>query len=128
MATTLLLIHLSRWIPPATDLATRMGAHAHPAHLLRSWVYFSHPFLVLVAALAVAVRATQRSPGAAIFGFVCFMLWASVEAAQQGLPHWWRSTACGGLPFSPPTQRGAMRSPPRWRRTMRSGTRSSSCW
>jgi hypothetical protein len=40
---------------------------------------------VLAGALAVAVRATSRSSGAAVFGFVCFMLWAFLEAAQQGL-------------------------------------------
>jgi hypothetical protein len=85
VATTLLLILLPRWIPPGADLAARMDAHAHPAYLLRSWVYLCHPFLVLAGALAVAVRATSRSSGAAVFGFVCFMLWAFLEAAQQGL-------------------------------------------
>ncbi|HEX2452006.1 MAG TPA: hypothetical protein VHJ69_12725 [Gemmatimonadales bacterium] len=85
VGTTLLLIFLPRWIPSATDLAARMDAHGHPAYLVRSWVYFCHPFLVLVAALGVAVRAGVRSPGFAVFGFVCFMLWAFLEAAQQGL-------------------------------------------
>jgi hypothetical protein len=83
--TTLFLIVLPRWIPPAADLAARMDAHGHPAYLLRSWVYLCHPFLVLAAALAVAVRAAVRQPGPAIYGFACFMLWAWVEATQQGL-------------------------------------------
>jgi hypothetical protein len=85
VATTLALIVLPHWIPSAGDLAGRMEAHAHPAYLVRSWVYFWHPFVVLAAALGVAVRGSLRAPGAAIFGFVCFMLWAFLEAAQQGL-------------------------------------------
>jgi hypothetical protein len=100
-ATTLLLIFLPRWIPPAADLAARMDAHGHPAYVLRSWVYFCHPFFVLAAALAVAVRGAGRQPGAAIFGFACFMLWAWLEAAQQGLTlvaldRWWRPAFLAG--------------------------------
>jgi hypothetical protein len=85
VGTTLLLILLPRWIPEAHDLAARMDAHAHPAYVVRSWAYLCHPFLVLGAALAVAVRVGLRSPGAAAFGLICFMLWAFLEAAQQGL-------------------------------------------
>jgi hypothetical protein len=85
VATTLLLTLLPRWFPPAADLAARMEIHGHPAYLVRSWAYLVHPFVVLAAALGVAVRIGVRSSGAAAFGFLCFMLWAFVEAIQQGL-------------------------------------------
>ena len=85
VATTLLLTLLPRWFPPAADLAARMEVHGHPAYLVRSWAYLVHPFVVLAAALGVGIRAGVRSPGAVVFGFLCFMLWAFVEATQQGL-------------------------------------------
>jgi hypothetical protein len=85
VATTLGLILLPNVIPPARDLAERMAAHGHPAYVIRSWVYFCHPFVVLAAALGVMVRSITRSPGTLTLGFVCFMLWAFLEAAQQGL-------------------------------------------
>ncbi|HET8623630.1 MAG TPA: hypothetical protein VFM14_08710 [Gemmatimonadales bacterium] len=85
VVSTLVLVLFPRWFPEAADLAARMDVHGHPAYLIRSWVYFCHPFLVLGAALGIAVRLIARAPGVAGFGFVCFMLWAFLEAAQQGL-------------------------------------------
>ena len=85
VGTTLGRLLLPNLIPPAPDLTARMEAHGHPAYVVRSWIYLCHPFLVLAAALGVAVRGSRRSPGAMTFGFICIMLWAFLEAAQQGL-------------------------------------------
>jgi hypothetical protein len=83
--TTLGLIFLPRLYQPVADFEARMALAAHPAYVLRSWIYLVHPFLVLTAAVAVAVRCRVRAAGAASLGLLGFALWAGAEAAQQTL-------------------------------------------
>jgi disulfide bond formation protein DsbB len=84
-ATTLLLIFLPGFFAPAEGFEGRMARVHDPAYQLRSWVYLVHPFLVLMAALAVAVRIRTFRPGLAVVGLIAMMLWAFTEAAQQGM-------------------------------------------
>lgn len=84
-ATTLALIFLPRLYPPVPDFDARMALGTHPAYVLRSWIYFAHPFLVFTAALAVAARCRFHAAGAAVIGLAGFALWAATEAGQQAL-------------------------------------------
>ncbi len=83
--TTLLLIFLPDFFAPAEGFEGRMARVHDPAYQLRSWVYFFHPFITLMAALAVATRIRHFKPGLAVVGLLTMMLWAFTEAAQQGL-------------------------------------------
>lgn len=83
--TTLLLIFLPSFFAPVEGFEGRMARVHDPAYQLRSWVYFIHPFLVLMAALAVAMRIRTFRPGLAVVGLIAMMLWAFTEAAQQGM-------------------------------------------
>ena len=56
-----------------------------PAYVLRSWVYFVHPFITFAAALGVGLRIRALRPAAAIVGVAGFALWACSEAGQQTL-------------------------------------------
>jgi hypothetical protein len=83
--TTLLLIFLPEFFAPTEGFAGRMQRVADPAYSLRSWVYFVHPFLVLTAALGVAMRLRRTHSAAAVIGLLGFVLWAFTEAGQQTL-------------------------------------------
>ena len=83
--TTLLLIFLPSWYLPAEGFEGRMARVHDPAYVLRSWVYLLHPFLVLMAALGVAMRMRRVAPGPVLVGSLGFLLWAFTEAAQQTL-------------------------------------------
>lgn len=83
--TTLLLIFLPSFFIPGEGFDARMARVHDPAYTLRSWVYLVHPFLVLTAAIAVAMRIRKQSSAAAIIGLLAFTLWAFTEAAQQTL-------------------------------------------
>jgi hypothetical protein len=81
--TTLLLIFLPEFYAPADGFEGRMSRVHDPAYALRSWVYLVHPFVVLTAALAVAMRIRRRNSVAALAGMLGFLLWSFTEAAQQ---------------------------------------------
>lgn len=81
--TTLLLIYLPDFYPPVDGFEQRMALVQAPAYRWRSWVYLIHPFLVLTAALGVALRIGPRAPVLALIGTLGFMLWAFTEAFQQ---------------------------------------------
>ena len=49
--TTLGLIFLPGVLPSAEDFAARMARVDEPVYRLYAWVYFTHPFLVVTAAL-----------------------------------------------------------------------------
>lgn len=83
--TTLALIFLPQWYQPVADFDARMALLDNPAYVLRSWIYLLHPFLVVTAALAVAVRCRLCAPGAALAGLLGFLLWGVTEAGQQTL-------------------------------------------
>jgi hypothetical protein len=83
--TTLLLIFLPELYAPAEGFEGRMQRVTDPAYVLRSWVYLLHPFLVLTAALGVAVRIRAMHPALALAGVLGFVLWAFTEAGQQTL-------------------------------------------
>ena len=83
--TTLLLIFLPSFYLPAEGFEGRMARVHDPAYVLRSWVYLVHPFLVLMAALGVALRMRLVAPGPVLVGSLGFLLWAFSEAAQQTL-------------------------------------------
>ena len=53
--------------------------------MTRVWVALLHPLIVLVGALGVAAVRIGAAPGWAVGGFVFFLLWAGIEAVQQGL-------------------------------------------
>jgi hypothetical protein len=84
-ATTLMLIFLPSFFAPAEGFDGRMARVHDPAYQLRSWVYLVHPFITLMAALAVATRVRNFKPGLAVVGMLAMTLWAFTEAAQQGM-------------------------------------------
>lgn len=83
--TTLGLIFLPGTFPPADDLAARMARVNVPGYRVYAWVYFTHPFLVVTAALAVAMRLRRDAPSLVIPGLLAFLLWGATEAGQQAL-------------------------------------------
>lgn len=83
--TTLGLIFLPGLFPPAEDLAGRMARVNDPVYRLYAWVYFSHPFLVVTAALGVAMRLRREAASLVIPGLLAFCLWGATEAGQQAL-------------------------------------------
>jgi hypothetical protein len=83
--TTLLLIFLPRFFEPAQGFEGRMARVYDSAYQLRSWVYLLHPFLALMAAIAIAARIRVQASAAALIGLLGFVLWASTEAFQQTL-------------------------------------------
>lgn len=82
---TLLLIFLPDFFAPGDGFEARMARVYDPAYRLRSWVYFVHPFIVMMAALAVAARLRSFRPALALVGLIAFLLWGFTEAAQQGM-------------------------------------------
>ncbi len=83
--TTLGLIFLPGMFPPAEDFAGRMARVNDPVYRLYAWVYFAHPFLVVTAALGVAMRLRREAASLAIPGLLAFCLWGATEAGQQAL-------------------------------------------
>ncbi len=83
--TTLGLIFLPGTFPPAEDLAGRMARVNDPVYRLYAWVYFAHPFLVVTAALGVAMRLRREAASLVIPGLLAFLLWGATEAGQQAL-------------------------------------------
>jgi hypothetical protein len=82
---TLLLIFLPDLYAPIEGFEGRMQRVTDPAYRLRAWVYLLHPFLVLTAALGVAMRLRRTDSAAALIGLLGFALWAFTEAGQQTL-------------------------------------------
>lgn len=81
--TTLGLIFLPYFYAPIDgDPARRL---LDPVYMTRVWVALLHPLIVLVGALGVAAVRLGAAPGWAAGGFVFFLLWAGIEAVQQGL-------------------------------------------
>jgi hypothetical protein len=83
--TTCGLIFLPDFYAPLEGFEGRMQRVHDPAYVLRSWVYFVHPFFTGTAALAVALRLRRIAPALVIPGLIAFLLWAVTEAAQQTL-------------------------------------------
>jgi hypothetical protein len=83
--TTLGLIFLPAFYAPGEGFDARMARVDEPAYQLRAWIYLVHPFLVLAAALGVALLLRTRAPVLALIGFLGFLLWAFTEAGQQTL-------------------------------------------
>src|SRR5688572_7429473 len=83
--TTLGLIFLPGQFPPADDFAARMARVNDPTYRFYAWVYFGHPFLVVTAALAVAMRLRREAASLVIPGLLAFVLWGATEAGQQAL-------------------------------------------
>ncbi|MFN0152389.1 MAG: hypothetical protein ACKVU1_16920 [bacterium] len=85
VATTLALIFLPRLYGPVDSFDKRIALVENPFYTLRAWVYLLHPFVVLPAALGIAVVLRRVASGAIAVGFLGFLLWAFTEAAQQVL-------------------------------------------
>jgi len=83
--TTLGLIFLPGMLEPADDFAARMQRVNEPVYRLYAWVYFVHPFLVVTAALAVAMRLRREAASLVIPGLLAFALWGATEAGQQAM-------------------------------------------
>jgi hypothetical protein len=83
--TTLGLIYLPEFYQPAEGFEGRMARVHDPAYVLRSWVYFVHPFITFAAASGVGLRIRAVRSVAAIVGIAGFALWACSEAGQQTL-------------------------------------------
>jgi hypothetical protein len=83
--TTLGLIFLPSFFAPGEGFEARMARVHDPAYQLRAWIYLVHPFLVLTAALAIAMVVRMRAPVLAAIGLLGFILWAFTEAGQQTL-------------------------------------------
>lgn len=80
---TLALIHLPSFYEPNAGFEGRMARVHDPVYQLRAWIYFLHPFLVLAAAIALAVRIRAKHAGLALMGGISFLLWSFTEAVQQ---------------------------------------------
>jgi hypothetical protein len=83
--TTLGLIFLPSFFAPGQGFEGRMARVGDPVYQLRAWIYLVHPFLVLTAALAVALLLRTRSAVLALIGLLGFLLWGFTEAGQQTL-------------------------------------------
>ena len=83
--TTLGLIFLPGALAPADDFAARMARVSDPVYRFYAWVYFVHPFLVVTAALAVAMRLRREAASLVIPALLAFLFWGATEAAQQAL-------------------------------------------
>jgi hypothetical protein len=83
--TTLGLIYLPEFYAPGQGFEARMARVHDPAYQLRAWIYLLHPFLVLTAALGVALALRARAGVLALAGFLGFLLWGFTEAGQQTL-------------------------------------------
>lgn len=83
--TTLGLIFLPGLMAPAEDFAARMARVNDPAYRLYAWVYFAHPFLVVTAALGVAMALRREAASLVVPGLLAFVLWGATEAGQQAL-------------------------------------------
>ncbi len=83
--TTLGLIFLPEVFTPAEDFAARMARVNDPVYRLYAWVYFGHPFLVVAAALGIAMRLRRDATSLVIPGLLAFLLWGATEAGQQTL-------------------------------------------
>jgi hypothetical protein len=81
--TTLCLIFLPRVYGPVSGFEARMALIDDPAYVTRSWAYLVHPFLVVTAALGVAVALRHASSGKMLGGFLGFCVWGYTEALQQ---------------------------------------------
>jgi hypothetical protein len=81
--TTSLLIFLPSFFAPGEGFEARMNRVNDPAYELRSWAYLMHPFLVVTAALAVAMRQRATHASVVIPGLLAFTVWGATEAAQQ---------------------------------------------
>jgi hypothetical protein len=81
--TTLGLIFLPDFFAPAEGFEGRMARVHDPAYVLRAWIYFIHPFLVMMAGLAIAMRIRSLAAAFAVVGVLGFVLWGFTEAAQQ---------------------------------------------
>jgi hypothetical protein len=116
--TTLGLIFLPGMMVPAEDFAARMARVHDPVYRLYAWVYFTHPFLVVTAALAVAMRLRREAASLVIPGLLAFLLWGMTEAAQQALTLFafnpWRLAWLAGEP--------AVRESMEWRTAIYDGT------
>ena len=75
--TTLGLIFLPGMMAPTDDFAARMARVNDPVYRLYAWVYFTHPFLVVTAALAVAMRLRREAASLVVPGLLAFLLWGS---------------------------------------------------
>lgn len=83
--TTLGLIFLPHFFAPVDGFEARMARVHDPAYVLRSWVYFIHPFLALMAGIAIAARIRTLATAFAVVGLLGFILWGFTEAAQQAM-------------------------------------------
>ena len=100
--TTLGLIFLPGMFAPAEDFAARMARVNDPVYRLYAWIYFAHPFLVVAAALGVAMRLRRDATSLVIPGLLAFLLWGATEAGQQALTLFafnpWRAAWLAGDP------------------------------
>ncbi len=83
--TTLLLIFLPKFYGPTPSLEARIEVVQHPLYQLRAWAYLLHPFMVMTAALGVAVALRRTKAGIVVPGLLGFLFWGFTEAAQQAL-------------------------------------------
>jgi hypothetical protein len=83
--TTLGLIFLPRFFAEAPDAAARARLILDPAYTMRRYVALFHPLIVLTGALGVLAVRFEAAAGAAVPGFVFYVMWAMTEGIQQAL-------------------------------------------
>ena len=83
--TTLVLIFAPSAWSDVKDFEARVALPKMGAYRFYIYVHFLHPFLVFVAALALAERLRKQSNACALFGILAFGLWACTEAGQHAL-------------------------------------------
>jgi hypothetical protein len=83
--TTLGLIFLPGMFAPTDEFAARMARVNDPVYQVYAWVYLTHPFLVVAAALGVSMRLRREAASLVIPGLLAFLVWGATEAGQQAL-------------------------------------------
>ncbi len=72
-------------VPSASSIQEQALLHQHPEYLFRTWVYFLHPLLVLVAVIGLFTTQYRKHLGWSMMFLLFFFIWAHTEAMQQAL-------------------------------------------
>jgi len=83
--TTLGLIFLPKMYPRPQTFEENIALITNSIYTLRLWDYLVHPFLVVTAALGVAVAKLPARAAMVVPGFLGFCVWGFTEALQQSL-------------------------------------------
>ncbi len=72
-------------VPTPSSIQEQARLHQHTAYLFRTWVYFLHPLLVLVAVIGFFTTQYRKYLGWSVMFLLFFFIWTHTEALQQAL-------------------------------------------